>query len=126
GPLQLSVVAAGDPLDHLHKHICTLDNAGDYGPQPEWVSGQYPELFGIFWKCARVGERLSPYISICCVLMAVRFPLPWLQMTGIFTDGITGLDLLRWLNARVTWRDGVNMNDKESRYYSSRPVKSNE
>ncbi|KAL2105667.1 hypothetical protein VUR80DRAFT_7939 [Thermomyces stellatus] len=25
---------------------------------------------GIFWKFARVGERLSPYISICCVLMA--------------------------------------------------------
>ncbi|KAK3683949.1 protein kish-A, partial [Podospora appendiculata] len=25
---------------------------------------------GIFWKCARIGERLSPYISLCCVLMA--------------------------------------------------------
>src|SRR5690606_2307118 len=23
---------------------------------------------------ARVGERLSPYISICCILMAVRHP----------------------------------------------------
>ncbi|KAL6860329.1 hypothetical protein ACO1O0_004356 [Amphichorda felina] len=29
---------------------------------------------GIFWKCARIGERLSPYISICCVLMAVCLP----------------------------------------------------
>lgn len=28
-------------------------------------------FFGVFWKCARVGERLSPYVSICCVLMAV-------------------------------------------------------
>lgn len=28
-------------------------------------------FFGIFWKCARIGERLSPYISICCILMAV-------------------------------------------------------
>ncbi|RKU43358.1 hypothetical protein DL546_005863 [Coniochaeta pulveracea] len=28
-------------------------------------------FMGIFWKCARIGERLSPYISICCVLMAV-------------------------------------------------------
>ncbi|KAG6074935.1 hypothetical protein E4U16_003685, partial [Claviceps sp. LM84 group G4] len=27
-------------------------------------------VMGIFWKCARIGERLSPYISICCVLMA--------------------------------------------------------
>ncbi|TVY86790.1 Protein kish-A [Lachnellula willkommii] len=26
---------------------------------------------GLFWKCARVGERLSPYISVCCVIMAV-------------------------------------------------------
>ncbi|KAH6891160.1 hypothetical protein B0T10DRAFT_560423 [Thelonectria olida] len=28
-------------------------------------------VMGIFWKCARIGERLSPYISICCVVMAV-------------------------------------------------------
>jgi len=28
-------------------------------------------MFGIFWKCARVGERLSPYIAICCLLMTV-------------------------------------------------------
>lgn len=28
-------------------------------------------LFGIFWKFARVGERLSPYVSLCCVIMAV-------------------------------------------------------
>jgi len=28
---------------------------------------------GIFWKAARIGERLSPYISLCCVFMAVRF-----------------------------------------------------
>ncbi|KAG4285562.1 hypothetical protein FPRO06_06822 [Fusarium proliferatum] len=33
-------------------------------------------FMGIFWKCARIGERLSPYISICCVLMAVRFTAP--------------------------------------------------
>jgi len=28
-------------------------------------------FMGIFWKCARIGERLSPYISICCVFMAL-------------------------------------------------------
>ncbi|ENH68443.1 Protein kish-A [Fusarium oxysporum f. sp. cubense race 1] len=33
-------------------------------------------FMGIFWKCARIGERLSPYISICCVLMAVRYTAP--------------------------------------------------
>ncbi|KAL2363908.1 hypothetical protein RJZ56_003194 [Blastomyces dermatitidis] len=27
-------------------------------------------FFGIFWKCARVGERLSPYVSLCCLAMA--------------------------------------------------------
>jgi len=34
-------------------------------------------LLGIFWKCARIGERLSPYVSVCCVLMAVSLPFPW-------------------------------------------------
>lgn len=28
---------------------------------------------GIFWKTARIGERLSPYVSLCCIAMAVRF-----------------------------------------------------
>ncbi|KAK3521815.1 hypothetical protein QTP70_018545 [Hemibagrus guttatus] len=30
-----------------------------------------PELFlGIFWKCARIGERKSPYVACCCIIMA--------------------------------------------------------
>jgi len=32
-------------------------------------------VFGVFWKCARIGERLSPYVSICCVVMAVSVAL---------------------------------------------------
>lgn len=28
-------------------------------------------FFGIFFKCARIGERLSPYVSLACVAMAV-------------------------------------------------------
>ncbi|KAK9315376.1 hypothetical protein V1505DRAFT_309859, partial [Lipomyces doorenjongii] len=28
-------------------------------------------ILGIFWKAARIGERLSPYVSICCIIMAV-------------------------------------------------------
>jgi hypothetical protein len=28
-------------------------------------------ILGIFWKCARIGERLSPYVSLACVAMAV-------------------------------------------------------
>lgn len=31
----------------------------------------FDSFIGIFWKCARIGERLSPYVSICCVIMAV-------------------------------------------------------
>ncbi|KAI5837604.1 hypothetical protein DFP73DRAFT_567717 [Morchella snyderi] len=28
-------------------------------------------FFGMFWKFARIGERLSPYVSLCCIIMAV-------------------------------------------------------
>jgi hypothetical protein len=28
-------------------------------------------FLGFFWKTARVGERLSPYVSLCCIAMAV-------------------------------------------------------
>lgn len=28
-------------------------------------------VLGIFWKSARIGERLSPYVSLACVVMAV-------------------------------------------------------
>uniref|UniRef100_T1JZA5 Protein kish n=1 Tax=Tetranychus urticae TaxID=32264 RepID=T1JZA5_TETUR len=27
-------------------------------------------LLGIFWKAARIGERLSPWVSACCLIMA--------------------------------------------------------
>ncbi|KAI9348728.1 UPF0373 protein precursor [Zopfochytrium polystomum] len=45
-----------------------------------YVKAQFPSLIdknrtgflGLFWKAARIGERLSPYVSICCVLMALR------------------------------------------------------
>ncbi|CDI96958.1 conserved hypothetical transmembrane protein [Echinococcus multilocularis] len=26
---------------------------------------------GTFWKCARIGERKSPYVAICCLSMAL-------------------------------------------------------
>ncbi|KAK9766476.1 hypothetical protein K7432_004422 [Basidiobolus ranarum] len=29
-------------------------------------------ILGLFWKAARVGERLSPYVSLACIIMAVR------------------------------------------------------
>ncbi|XP_059056110.1 protein kish-A [Achroia grisella] len=27
-------------------------------------------LLGTFWKCARIGERKSPYIAASCIIMA--------------------------------------------------------
>ena len=34
-----------------------------------WLSP--PSFPGVFWKAARVGERLSPYVSLCCVAMGL-------------------------------------------------------
>lgn len=28
-------------------------------------------VLGTFWKCARIGERLSPYVAVSCVGMAI-------------------------------------------------------
>ncbi|KAJ3396798.1 hypothetical protein HDU92_001902, partial [Lobulomyces angularis] len=45
-----------------------------------YIRGLFPTIMdknqvgfaGMFWKAARIGERLSPYISIWCIVMAVR------------------------------------------------------
>jgi len=29
-------------------------------------------FLGLFWMSARIGERLSPYVAMACVVMAVR------------------------------------------------------
>ncbi|KAJ5186554.1 hypothetical protein N7449_011318 [Penicillium cf. viridicatum] len=49
--------------------ICTSSYA--HSIMPGIMDRNQKGMFGIFWKCARVGERLSPYVSICCVVMAV-------------------------------------------------------
>ncbi|KAL1917465.1 uncharacterized protein VTP21DRAFT_3858 [Calcarisporiella thermophila] len=44
-----------------------------------YVRAQAPSLLdrnktgflGVFWKAARIGERLSPYVSLVCIIMAV-------------------------------------------------------
>ncbi|CEH13063.1 Uncharacterized conserved protein [Ceraceosorus bombacis] len=28
-------------------------------------------FFGLFFKAARIGERLSPYVSLACIIMAL-------------------------------------------------------
>ncbi|CEL92672.1 unnamed protein product [Vitrella brassicaformis CCMP3155] len=44
-----------------------------------YLKAQFPKLFtekkegfmGLLWKMARIGERLSPYVSACCFIMAI-------------------------------------------------------
>ncbi|KAI8351343.1 hypothetical protein B0O80DRAFT_428003 [Mortierella sp. GBAus27b] len=33
-------------------------------------------VLGIFWKAARIGERLSPYVSLACLFMGISLLLP--------------------------------------------------
>uniref|UniRef100_A0A8C8FAT6 Protein kish n=1 Tax=Oncorhynchus tshawytscha TaxID=74940 RepID=A0A8C8FAT6_ONCTS len=38
-------------------------------------------FLGIFWKCSRIGERKSPYVAVCCVIMnntSLRLPSSFL------------------------------------------------
>ena len=60
-------------------------------------------VVGVAWKCARIGERLSPYISVCCVIFAVRkttiLSRTYLTDTGSFVhrrirEGITQIGVL--------------------------------
>ncbi|RHZ87799.1 hypothetical protein Glove_30g24 [Diversispora epigaea] len=32
-------------------------------------------FLGLFWKAARIGERLSPYVSLACIAMAISILL---------------------------------------------------
>ncbi|SCU90845.1 LAMI_0E03818g1_1 [Lachancea mirantina] len=45
-----------------------------------YIHSQWPSLLakyknhsmlGAFWKCARIGERASPYVSLACIFMAI-------------------------------------------------------
>lgn len=38
---------------------------------PSLLDGYKTGFSGIFWKGARIGERLSPYVSVGCLIMAV-------------------------------------------------------
>ncbi|KAF8597503.1 DUF1242-domain-containing protein [Ceratobasidium sp. AG-I] len=38
---------------------------------PGLVDRNKQGFLGLFWKSSRVGERLSPYVSLACVAMAV-------------------------------------------------------
>ncbi|TDL13423.1 DUF1242-domain-containing protein, partial [Rickenella mellea] len=38
---------------------------------PTLVDRNKQGFLGLFWKCARIGERLSPYVSLACIAMAI-------------------------------------------------------
>jgi len=55
----------------------------------------------MFWKFARIGERLSPYVGICCVIRAVSGLIPvllsewrWDNGTNLEGDGGSWLLIL--------------------------------
>lgn len=45
-------------------------------------------MLGIFWKFARIGERLSPYVSICCILMAVKSSEICADISGVDVEAV--------------------------------------
>ncbi|WVR05387.1 hypothetical protein IAU60_002401 [Kwoniella sp. DSM 27419] len=49
--------------------ICTCTYVR--GAAPGLVDRNREGFLGLFFKCARIGERLSPYVSLACVAMAV-------------------------------------------------------
>nr|XP_045003408.1 protein kish-A-like [Jaculus jaculus] len=48
--------------------ICTC--AYIWSLTPSILGRNKTGLLGIFWKCARIGEQKSPYVAVCCVVMA--------------------------------------------------------
>ncbi|KAI4753323.1 hypothetical protein E4T52_14556 [Aureobasidium sp. EXF-3400] len=53
--------------------ICTCSYT--HGVFPAIMDKHKDGFTSVFWRAARIGERLSPYISVCCVVMAVSIPI---------------------------------------------------
>ncbi|AAW41722.2 transmembrane protein [Cryptococcus neoformans] len=53
--------------------ICTCTYVR--GTAPSLVDRNREGFLGLFFKCARIGERLSPYVSLACIAMAVTIIL---------------------------------------------------
>ncbi|KAJ1872237.1 hypothetical protein LPJ55_003257 [Coemansia sp. RSA 990] len=39
---------------------------------PTLIDRNKTGVMGLFWKAARIGERLSPYVSLACFIMAFQ------------------------------------------------------
>ncbi|XP_037039429.1 protein kish [Bradysia coprophila] len=37
---------------------------------PGFIDRNKTGMMGTFWKLARIGERKSPYVAVCCLFMA--------------------------------------------------------
>nr|CAH8868598.1 unnamed protein product [Trichobilharzia regenti] len=48
--------------------ICTCAYVRHFWPA--LLDSRKNGLLGLFWKCARIGERKSPYVAVCCLGMA--------------------------------------------------------
>ncbi|KAL7431605.1 hypothetical protein ACHAXH_003690 [Discostella pseudostelligera] len=61
--------------------ICTCAYLRDMRPtifdggqtlQPGETRLKRTGVTGFCWKLSRIGERLSPYVGVCCVIMAIH------------------------------------------------------
>ncbi|KAL1733613.1 hypothetical protein EV714DRAFT_269572 [Schizophyllum commune] len=50
--------------------ICTCTYVR--GIMPRLIDRNKEGFLGLFWMSARIGERLSPYVALACVAMAVK------------------------------------------------------
>jgi len=53
---------------------------------------------GIFWKCARIGERKSPHVAFCCLAMAFTIVFLSWGKTILFSNVAGRLSELERLN----------------------------
>ncbi|KAF8372372.1 hypothetical protein PRIPAC_78801 [Pristionchus pacificus] len=49
--------------------ICTCAYIRNF--VPKLIDRNKEGLLGVFWKLARIGERLSPWVALSCMCMAV-------------------------------------------------------
>ncbi|CAH2447722.1 Predicted protein [Komagataella phaffii CBS 7435] len=50
--------------------ICTCTYI--HGSWPAVLDKNKTGILGVYWKFARIGERMSPYVSISCIIIAIN------------------------------------------------------
>jgi hypothetical protein len=69
GGLQSALFSFTSLIQVLLLFICT---AAYLRPKVKFIDNHKKGFSGIVWKAARIGERLSPWVSVACILMAVH------------------------------------------------------